>query len=81
MRTKSVSAHAGLACETCHEVPAAHRENPRAVAAHKPTQREFCGGCHATGASGPAEIPRVDLGAHGGAYLCWQCHYPHDPET
>ena len=25
-------------------------------------------------------MPRVDIVEHGGRYLCWQCHYPHDPE-
>ena len=24
--------------------------------------------------------PKIDLSEHGGAYLCWQCHYPHLPE-
>lgn len=79
-RTKSVSHHGPLACETCHEVAPEHREQPRAFLPKKPTSREFCGQCHASRAEAPATIPRVDFASHGERYLCWQCHYPHDPE-
>lgn len=79
-RTKAVSHHWSLDCETCHRAPPEHRENPRAYLPKKPTEREFCGQCHARGASSPATIPRIDMAEHGGRYLCWQCHYPHDPE-
>jgi hypothetical protein len=79
-RTKSVSHHWTLDCETCHEARPEHRENPRAALPLKPTERSFCGTCHGRGASSAASIPRVDLDEHGGRYLCWQCHYPHDPE-
>jgi cytochrome c7-like protein len=84
-RMKAVSHHARLECTICHDVPAAHREDPRAHPAKKPAQREFCGQCHAKGAVQnilpDAEIPRVDLSTHGGRYVCWQCHYPHYPES
>ena len=79
-RLLSVSHHWSLGCETCHQAPPEHRENPRAHLPQKPTDREFCGGCHATDAEASREIPRVDLSEHGGRYLCWQCHYPHFPE-
>ena len=79
-RTKSISHHATLACETCHEAAPEHRQNPRANLPKKPTDNQFCGQCHATGADSAAEIPRVDIASHGGRYLCWQCHYPHFPE-
>jgi hypothetical protein len=79
-RTKAVSHHVSLTCETCHEVAPEHRENPRSFLPKKPTEREFCGRCHARGADSPPEIPRVELISHGERYLCWQCHYPHDPE-
>jgi ribosomal protein S27AE len=46
----------------------------------KPTERSFCGICHAEDAPTPLTIPRVDLSTHGEDYLCWQCHYPHYPE-
>jgi hypothetical protein len=78
-RTKAVSHHLSLDCETCHDAPAAHREDPRAHLPTKPTQRAFCGQCHSGGGSG-SEIPQVSLADHGGRYLCWQCHYPHNPE-
>ncbi len=79
-RTKAISHHATLECETCHEAVPEHRENPRANLPKKPTDNEFCGQCHARGAQSAAEIPRVDLASHGGRYTCWQCHYPHFPE-
>jgi hypothetical protein len=80
-RTKAVSHHWSLDCETCHEAAPEHRENPRAFLPKKPDRREFCGQCHAVDASSSPEIPRVDIATHGGRYLCWQCHYPHYPES
>ena len=80
-RTKAVSHHGKLDCRTCHETPPGHLETPRANLPKKPVQREFCGGCHAHGADSEGHIPRVDLISHGGTYLCWQCHYPHFPES
>jgi ribosomal protein S27AE len=53
----------------------------RAFLPKKPTSREFCGTCHSKEAKSPREIPRIDLTTHGGRYLCWQCHYPHFPES
>jgi hypothetical protein len=79
-RTKAVSHHWSLDCETCHEAPPEHREYPRARLPKKPTARAFCGQCHAVGADAASGIPRIDPAEHGGRYLCWQCHYPHDPE-
>jgi len=89
-RTKALSHHSLLPCETCHQTPAEHKESPRQNLPRKPTSREFCGQCHAEGTpvSGTLlgvdlssrEIPKVDLATHGNNYLCWQCHYPHYPE-
>ena len=79
-RTKAISHHVTLDCETCHETAPEHKQNPRAYLPKKPVEREFCGRCHAEGAQSPAEIPRIDMATHGGRYLCWQCHYPHYPE-
>lgn len=78
-RTIAVSHHWSLECETCHKADAQHKQTPRAALPSKPTERAFCGGCHARGAPSAAGIPRIDLAEHGGRYLCWQCHYPHDP--
>lgn len=79
-RTKAVSYHALVPCVRCHATPIKHKITPRLVRPEKPRTREFCGGCHAQGAAGPEEIPRVDLQTHGERYVCWQCHYPHNPE-
>jgi DnaJ-class molecular chaperone len=78
-RTKALSAHALLPCTTCHTAGKEHWVAPRSALPTKPEAREFCGQCHATGAANP-EAPKIDLAAHGGSYLCWQCHYPHLPE-
>jgi predicted CXXCH cytochrome family protein len=80
VRTKSVSHHAPLPCETCHTVPAEHRSDPRRTLAGKPSDRALCAGCHDNEAESSPEIPRIDSETHGGQYLCWQCHYPHFPE-
>ena len=79
-RQKSVSHHAGLSCSTCHEVPEEHKNSPRMVQPTVPTERAFCGACHAQAGMEGAGIPQVNLGDHGERYLCWQCHYPHFPE-
>ncbi|NIN09982.1 MAG: hypothetical protein GTN62_01065 [Gemmatimonadales bacterium] len=78
---KAVSHHATVSCTTCHAAPPGHKETPRAVRPAKPTERSFCGACHATDAPSPGRIPRVDMRSHGHPYVCWQCHYPHYPEA
>ena len=80
-RTKAVSHHVSLECETCHEAPPEHRTDPRSYLPKKPATREFCGQCHGRDAERRADAPRVDVTSHGGRYLCWQCHYPHFPES
>lgn len=80
-RQKAVSHHAALSCTTCHPTPEQHKISPRTVRPGKPAERAFCGGCHAEGADSPDYIPRIDLQVHNPRYLCWQCHYPHMPET
>lgn len=80
-RQKSVSHHATLPCVTCHTADETHKTDPRSVRPEKPTDRSFCGACHAEDAPTPVTIPRVDMGEHGDHYLCWECHYPHYPET
>ncbi|MFQ6045670.1 MAG: cytochrome c3 family protein [Gemmatimonadales bacterium] len=80
-RQKAVSHHATVPCTTCHAAPREHKVEPRAARPSKPTERAFCGACHATDAPSPARIPRIDLGDHNPDYQCWQCHYPHYPET
>ena len=78
-RTKELSSHALLECSTCHAVSKEHKIHPRSSLPTKPQTREFCGGCHAKGATNP-DSPKVDMDEHGESYLCWQCHYPHLPE-
>jgi len=92
-RVKAVSHHEPLDCQICHETPPEHMVLPRSNLPRKPFEREFCGTCHAEGATPPKkirgipidlsqhEIPRIDLETHGGTLLCWQCHYQHSPEA
>jgi hypothetical protein len=80
-RTKAVSHHFSISCETCHETADEHRVDPRSSLPTKPRTREFCARCHARGADSPVSIPRIELVEHGGRYVCWQCHYPHFPEA
>ncbi len=79
-RTKAISHHAPLECETCHTAPQQHRQDPRAHLPKKPVANDFCGRCHAPDAASSPQIPRVEIAEHTGRYLCWQCHYPHFPE-
>jgi hypothetical protein len=78
---KAVSHHASLSCTTCHDLPAEHLVDPVMVRALKPSTREKCGQCHASNADSAPEIPRIELATHGEGYLCWECHYPHQPEA
>jgi len=80
-RQKALSHHTRLLCTTCHEADERHKSNPRAVRPTKPLAREFCGTCHASAAPEAAKVPQIDLATHGAPALCWQCHYPHYPET
>jgi len=80
-RQKAVSHHAGLSCTTCHETPDEHKTDPRAVTPEVPIDRAFCGACHSMGDVEGSRTPQVSLASHGNGYLCWQCHYPHYPET
>lgn len=80
-RQKAVSHHATLECTTCHEAPDEHKVTPRLVRPTKPADRSFCGACHSEGADSPRNIPRINLRLHNPRYVCWQCHYPHYPET
>lgn len=80
-RQKAVSHHATLSCTTCHDAPDQHKLAPRTLRPSKPTDRSFCATCHAEDAASPQHIPRIDFRTHNPRYNCWQCHYPHYPET
>ena len=80
-RLKALSHHVNLPCVTCHDVPQRHKTFPHAVRPTKPTERSFCGRCHDKAAPSSTGAPRIDLATHNPRYLCWQCHYPHYPET
>jgi hypothetical protein len=90
-RIKSVSHHAPLDCEVCHDVEPQHFLNPRSHLPRKPFERAFCGNCHAADSGRLTQfrgvdlthfdVPKIDLDTHGGTMLCWQCHYQHSPEA
>ena len=76
----SLSNHALLACTTCHEAPEQHKVTPRSYKPSLPTERKFCGRCHAKDSKEPG-APKVNVETHGEKYLCWHCHYAHMPEV
>jgi len=81
--TLAVSSHVNLECVTCHNTPDEHKIQPRIVRPEKPTNRDFCGKCHSDDLS-DVEAPKINIALHGESgekYLCWQCHYPHEPEV
>ena len=80
-RTKALSPHALLECTQCHATPEEHRISPRSARANIPATRAVCGVCHSKDAQSEQRIPRIDLASHGDRHLCWECHYPHYPET
>ncbi|MBI4503159.1 MAG: hypothetical protein HY700_18640 [Gemmatimonadetes bacterium] len=55
-RQKVASRHVDLRCTTCHGVPEQHKITPQAVRPTKPSDRKFCGKCHAPDAVPPAEV-------------------------
>lgn len=79
--TKAMSTHALLPCASCHAVDERHMTEPRLALPTKPGSREVCGRCHVPGATDPSSSKvTVDMAAHGGTYVCWECHYAHLPE-
>jgi hypothetical protein len=79
--TKAMSTHALLPCASCHAVDPRHMTEPRLALPTKPGSREVCGRCHVPGSTDPAASKvTVDMTAHGGTYVCWECHYAHLPE-
>lgn len=81
MQTKALSPHSELECTVCHVTPEAHSTNPRSIRPGKPQSRADCGTCHGENSESDRHTKKVDLTTHGDGYLCWQCHYPHYPET
>ena len=80
-RTKALSTHALIPCTSCHAVAEQHMVEPRLALPTKPGNREVCGRCHAAGSTDPeASKAVVDMGSHGGTWVCWECHYAHLPE-
>jgi len=78
---KAVSTHALVPCASCHAVDERHMTEPRLALPTKPDSREVCGRCHVSGSTDPvASKVNVDMAAHGGTYVCWECHYAHLPE-
>jgi hypothetical protein len=79
--TKALSSHALLPCASCHVVEEQHMTEPRLALPTKPDTREACGRCHVPGSTDPAASKvTIDMAAHGGTYVCWECHYAHLPE-
>ena len=81
-RAKAMSKHARLPCTTCHDAPDRHKVAPHLNRPSKPTDRAVCARCHAqTSATARNGAPQINLDSHNPRYLCWQCHYPHNPRA
>ena len=81
-RAKGMSEHARLNCTGCHTASQQHKITPRAVGATKPTEVSFCTTCHAQpNADKRGDASQIDQDEHYKRYLCWDCHYPHNPKA
>lgn len=75
---KSSGVHVGLTCQICHANSDKHKEDPTASKPAKPTERSFCGGCHATGNTSSG-VKQIDINDHNSGSKCIECHNPHSP--
>ncbi len=81
-RAKAVSKHAQLQCTTCHVVPQEHKVAPHAVRPALPSTVATCAQCHAQpDTTKNLGAPQLKFAEHNPRYLCWQCHYPHNPRA
>ena len=77
---KFTGAHKDIRCQTCHGPGFKHIEDPSANAMIKPTERIFCGKCHAFNAARPKSIiTQQDISKHNAGSKCIECHNPHQP--
>ncbi|HJX12502.1 MAG TPA: hypothetical protein VJ377_03135, partial [Dehalococcoidales bacterium] len=56
--------HRAVSCETCHSPANDHIAGKGLPAVD--TSRDFCGTCHSSLISRPANFPQIDIGEHGG---------------
>ena len=77
---KTQDVHSTIHCETCHGPGLKHTETSEAGDVIKPSEREFCGSCHALNAARrPDAIVQVDLKKHNTEKKCIECHNAHQP--
>jgi hypothetical protein len=77
---KKEDVHKDIHCETCHGPGLKHAETSEAGDIIKPSDREFCGSCHAMNAAKrPDAIVQIDLMKHNVEKKCIECHNPHQP--
>jgi hypothetical protein len=77
---KAMDVHSDIRCETCHGPGQKHVESMDANDIFKPSEREFCGMCHAKNAAKrETAIFQVDLEKHNTGKKCIECHNPHQP--
>ncbi|MFH1646222.1 MAG: cytochrome c3 family protein [Chloroflexota bacterium] len=69
--------HRTVSCETCHSPANDHIAGKGLPVVD--TSRDFCGTCHSSLISRPANFPQIDIEEHGGQNECITCHNPHDP--
>ncbi|NVO02155.1 MAG: hypothetical protein HXX09_05580 [Bacteroidetes bacterium] len=69
--------HSSVACLACHGPADRHLKGPARGTIPKPSERSFCGKCHATGSAGGAK--KIDLKEHNPDGKCIECHIAHNP--
>ena len=78
---KSIGVHKKINCQTCHGPGIKHADDPTKNKLEKPSEREFCGKCHAKNiARSTSVIRQIDLTKHNVGSKCIKCHNPHSPE-
>jgi hypothetical protein len=68
--------HSSVACLACHGSADQHLKGPAKGTISKPSERSFCGKCHANGSK---TVKQIDLKEHNPDGKCIECHIAHNP--
>lgn len=77
-KVKMQGNHKSIGCQTCHGDGSLHIMSANHKNINKPSSREFCGKCHATGKTS-GKVTQIDLKDHNPDMKCVECHIAHNP--